>query len=99
MPVLPEFSLAGKVAVLSTTGGDEAPFLARYLVEAGASVFVIARTPELLEQTLNALEHAPLTPAVPGTTAAGSLFPWQTPAERGGPWKRSTPNSTGWTSS
>ena len=59
MPVLPEFSLAGKVAVLSTTGGDEAPFLAQYLVEAGASVFVIARTPERLEQTLNALEHGP----------------------------------------
>ena len=57
MPVLPEFSLAGKVAVLSTTGGDEAPFLAQYLVEAGASVFVIARTPERLEEALNALER------------------------------------------
>ena len=59
MPVLPEFSLAGKVAVLSTTGGDEAPFLAQYLVEAGASVFVITRTPERLEQVLNALERGP----------------------------------------
>ena len=59
MPVLPEFSLAGKVAVLSTTGGDEAPFLAQYLVEAGASVFVIARTSERLGQALNALEHGP----------------------------------------
>ena len=59
MPVLPEFSLAGKVAVLSTTGGDEAPFLAQYLVEAGASVFVIARTPERLEQVLNALDRGP----------------------------------------
>ena len=59
MPVLPEFSLAGKVAVLSTTGGDEAPFLAQYLVEAGASVFVIARTSERLEQALNALERGP----------------------------------------
>ena len=59
MPVLPEFSLAGKVAVLSTTGGDEAAFLAQYLVEAGASVFVIARTPERLEQVLNALDRGP----------------------------------------
>ena len=59
MPVLPEFSLAGKVAVLSTTGGDEAPFLAQYLVEAGASVFVIARTPERLEQALSALVDGP----------------------------------------
>ena len=56
MPVLPEFSLAGKVAVLSTTGGDEAPFLAQCLAEAGAAVFVIGRTPYGLEQALNGLD-------------------------------------------
>ena len=56
MPVLPEFGLAGKVAVLSTTGGDEAPFLAQCLAEAGAAVFVIARTSSGLEQALNGLD-------------------------------------------
>ena len=55
MPVLPEFSLAGRVAVLSATGGDQAPLLAQCLAEAGASVFAIARRPELLDQVFEAL--------------------------------------------
>ena len=56
MPVLPEFSLAGRVAVLSTTGGDQAPLLAQCLAEAGASVFAIARRPQLLDQVMEALD-------------------------------------------
>ena len=59
MPVLPEFSLAGRVAILSTTGGDQAPFLAQSLAEAGASVFTIARRAEALDQVLNALGESP----------------------------------------
>ncbi|PKB81964.1 MAG: hypothetical protein BZY88_05525 [SAR202 cluster bacterium Io17-Chloro-G9] len=57
MPVLPEFSLAGRVAILSTAGSDEAPFLAQALAEAGASVFTIARRQESLDLVLQALER------------------------------------------
>ena len=55
MPVLPEFSLAGRVAILATSGGDQAPFLAQALAEAGASVFTIARTQPLLDAVLAGL--------------------------------------------
>ena len=55
MPVLPEFSLSGRVAVFATAGGDEGPLLALALAEAGASVFVVARTQELLDKTLAGL--------------------------------------------
>jgi NAD(P)-dependent dehydrogenase (short-subunit alcohol dehydrogenase family) len=56
MPVLPEFSLAGKVAILATTGGEEAPMLAQALAEAGAAVFIVARRQPLLDAALTALE-------------------------------------------
>ena len=39
MPVLPEYDLSGKVAILATSGSDEAPQLALALAEAGATVF------------------------------------------------------------
>jgi NAD(P)-dependent dehydrogenase (short-subunit alcohol dehydrogenase family) len=55
LPVLPEFSLSGRVAVLYTSGGDEAPWLARALAEAGASVFVVARLQKSLDAVLTAL--------------------------------------------
>ena len=55
MPVLPEFSLSGRVAVLYTSGGDDAPWLARALAEAGASVFVVARVQQSLDAVLTAL--------------------------------------------
>jgi NAD(P)-dependent dehydrogenase (short-subunit alcohol dehydrogenase family) len=55
MPVLPEYDLTGKTAILSTSGGDEAPFLAQALAEAGASVFAIARTQSLLDALVAAL--------------------------------------------
>ncbi len=59
MPVLPEFSLSGRVAMLHTTGGDHAPFLAQALAEAGALVFTIARRRELLDPVMRALETYP----------------------------------------
>ena len=55
MPVLPEYDLTGKTAILSTSGGTEAPFLAQALTEAGASVFAVARTQSLLDAVLASL--------------------------------------------
>jgi len=55
MPVLPEYSLSGKTAILATSGGGEAPFLGQALVEAGASVFTVARTQALLNAVLKSL--------------------------------------------
>ena len=59
MPALPEFSLSGKVAILYTAGGDEAPVLAQALAEAGAAVFTIARRQTLLEPVLAGLKQYP----------------------------------------
>ena len=56
MPVLPEYSLSGRVAILSTAGGDQAPVLAQALVEAGASVFIVARRQHLLDPVLEAVD-------------------------------------------
>ena len=58
MPVLSEYSLSGQVAILATSGGDEAPFLAQALSEAGASVFVVARNRPQLDAVLSALPPA-----------------------------------------
>ena len=55
MPVLPEYDLSGKTAILATSGGAEAPFLGQALVEAGASVFAVARTQTLLDAVLASL--------------------------------------------
>ena len=59
MPVIPEFSLEGRSAILATSGGDESPGLAVALAEAGASVFTITRTRPLLESVLDALSAVP----------------------------------------
>ena len=59
MPVLPEFSLSGRVAILHTTGGDHAPFFAQSLAQAGALVFTIARRQNLLDQVLQSLSSYP----------------------------------------
>ena len=58
MPVLPEFSLSGQVAILSTAGSGEAPFLAQALAEAGASIFTIARHQEGLDRVRQVLGQA-----------------------------------------
>ena len=55
MPVLPEYGLTGQVAIFATSGGDEGPFLASALAEAGASVFTVARTQRLLDAVLASL--------------------------------------------
>lgn len=55
MPVLPQYSLEGKTSILYTAGGDEAPFLARSIAEAGASVFAIARQQNSMDAILDAL--------------------------------------------
>ena len=58
MPILEQYSLAGKTAILSTAGGPDAPFLAEALAEAGASVFAIARRQDLLDPILAALDSS-----------------------------------------
>ena len=68
MPILPEFSLEGRSAILATSGGDQSPELAVALAEAGAVVFTIARTRSLLESVLDALSAIPA--ANGGGTAA-----------------------------
>ncbi len=55
MPLLPEYNLSGRVAVLATSGGDQAPYLALALSEAGATVFTVARRQEYLDNVLAAL--------------------------------------------
>ncbi len=55
MPVLSEYDLTGKTAILATSGGAEAPFLGQALAEAGASVFAVARTKSLLDAVLAVL--------------------------------------------
>ena len=59
MPVLPEFSLSGRIAVLATAGGDQAPWLAQALAEAGASVFAVARRQPHLDAIMEALDGHP----------------------------------------
>lgn len=52
MPVLSEYDLSDKIAILATSGGDEAPQLTAALLEAGASVFTIARNVSQFEDIL-----------------------------------------------
>ena len=52
MPVLSEYDLSDKIAILATSGGEEAPQLTAALLEAGASVFTIARNVSQLEDIL-----------------------------------------------
>ena len=70
MPILEQYSLAGKTAILWTAGGPDAPFLASALVEAGAEVFVLARRQDLLAAVLTAL----------GNDSGGAVSELDTPA-------------------
>ena len=54
---LPQFDLKDRIAVLASAGGDEAPFLAAALAEAGATVFAITRRQESLDAILKALSQ------------------------------------------
>ena len=56
MPVLSEYDLSDKIAILATSGGKEAPQLTAALLEAGASVFAIARNVSQLEDILKKTE-------------------------------------------
>ena len=58
MPLLSQYDLSGKTAILSTTGGDEAPLLVSVLAEAGATVFAVTRREEQLQAILSALEDS-----------------------------------------
>ncbi len=53
MPILEQFNLDGRVAILYTAGGADAPFMVQVLAEAGARVFVLARRQELLHSALS----------------------------------------------
>ncbi len=55
MPILSEYSLEGRVAILATGGGDQAPYLAQALAEAGASVFTVARRKPYLDAVMDGL--------------------------------------------
>lgn len=61
MPMLDEYSLSGRTAILHTSGGEDAPVLAQALAEAGAAVFTIARRQHLLDPVLEALRQYPGT--------------------------------------
>ena len=56
MPLLPQFDLTGRTAILASAGGDEAPLLAEALAEAGATVFAVTRRHEALNAILDALK-------------------------------------------
>ena len=70
MPILEQYSLAGKTAILWTAGGPDAPYLAQALVEAGAEVFVLARRQDRLTAVLTAL----------GNDSGGAVSELDTPA-------------------
>ncbi len=55
MPILSEYSLERRVAILATGGGDQAPYLAQALAEAGASVFTVARRETYLDAVMDSL--------------------------------------------
>lgn len=68
-----EFSLAGQTAIVASAGGDETPFLAAALAEAGASVFAVAR----LQSAADAIADA--VAAVSGRHTARHVGRWDTP--------------------
>ena len=71
MPVISEYSLSGRVAMLLTSGGTEAPFLAQALAEAGAAVFPVARNQAQLDAVLGTLPAASKSALVGGISPDG----------------------------
>ena len=69
-----EFSLAGHTAIVASAGGDEAPFLAAALAEAGAAVFAVARHDSSADPIANAVT------AVSGRETGRHVGRWDTPA-------------------
>lgn len=68
-----EYSLTGHTAIVASAGGDETPYLAAALAEAGATVFAVSRRLE----TLFAMRDA--VAAVTGSKPAGYAGPWDKP--------------------
>ena len=52
MPVIEEFKLTGKVAVVASNGDSTEPFLAEVLAEAGAGVFVMTSRKSALQESI-----------------------------------------------
>ena len=73
MPLLPEYDLSGRVAMLVTSGGSEAPFLAQALAEARATVFTIARNQSNLSAVLDVLPSGSLGARVDRITLAAVI--------------------------
>ncbi len=57
-----EYSLAGQTAIVASAGGDEAPYLAAALAEAGAAVFAVARHRDAAEAIRSAVANVSGTP-------------------------------------
>ena len=68
-----EFSLTGHTAIVASAGGDETPFLAAALAEAGASVFAVARRQSAADAIADAVG------AVSGRDTARHVGRWDTP--------------------
>ena len=68
-----EFSLTGHTAIVASAGGDETPFLAAALAEAGASVFAVARHQFAADAIADAVG------AVSGRDTARHVGRWDTP--------------------
>ena len=69
-----EYSLAGQTAIVASAGGEEAPYLAAALAEAGATVFAVARHGDAAEAIRVAVS------AVTGHDARCYAGRWDTPA-------------------
>ncbi len=70
-----EFDLAGHTAIVASAGGDETPFLAAALAEAGAAVFVAARHRSAAAAIADAVT------AVTGRETHRHVGRWDTPAD------------------
>ena len=67
MPVLKEFSLDNKLIVVCMTKAPETSYLCKYLLFAGAELFLLAQTDELLNKAREVL----------GTNVSGKVIDLQ----------------------
>lgn len=73
MTIPAEFDLSGQTAIVASAGGDETPALAAALVEAGASVFAVARHTDAIDAIRASVS------AVTGSETHGYAGRWDTP--------------------
>ena len=52
MPIIEEFDLTGKIALIAADDEESTPYLAEAMAEAGANLFVIAPKQELIDQSV-----------------------------------------------